>query len=119
MGWQEPDGWPQPVALRQLGSDLNTAVSEVQALDSGDFSALNRVQDVSTSARGSRAAVKVVTCALIDRAAAPQVQSEPVSQVGSADSLLEKRGLDVQDSVSDERVGAVVVVNLELPVAAT
>ena len=34
LGWQHPDGRPQPVAQRHLGPDLDLAVNKVEGLDS-------------------------------------------------------------------------------------
>lgn len=63
--------------------------------------------------------IKVVAGAVVDWTSTPQIHGKAISQIALADSLLQESGLDVQSSVFDERVGAIVVVNLELPVASS
>jgi len=118
LGWEHPDGWPNPVTLWQLGLDLHSSVLEVEGVDSSDSGTLDWVDDIATSSCASLATVESVGGALVGWSSTPEVNVSTSESIFS-ESVSREGWLQVKDTFLDEGVGSVVGVVLELPVATT
>lgn len=58
VGREHPDCWPEPVTLRELGFHFNSAVLELEALDSSNSGRSNWVVDISRSGSISLATIE-------------------------------------------------------------
>ena len=116
--WEHPDGGPQEISLRKLSLDLNLSVLEGELADGADAGGLNWVDHVAGGGRVALTAVEGVGGADGGRAATPDVDVTVVEGV-IAEVVNGESWLEEKDAVLNERVGPVVGVPLELPVAAT
>jgi hypothetical protein len=112
--WHEPDGWPDPVAPWDLGSNLDLSVLEgegVSSLQTGTHEWLlvnASFTSIMSAIRG--AAFAVIGCAV-------EIVVSMLHFVITTDGFGSESWLQVQHTIFDKGVLAVVVVHLELAVA--
>lgn len=115
--WKQPNGWPQPVALRQLGNNLNSAVSERETFCCTQPSRLNWV-NVRAVLCIALTSIPGVRGAIVGGRTSPKAIGSRL-HCAFADLVCCKGWLQVQNAVFNEGVFPLVEVHLELPVTAT
>lgn len=111
---QHPNGRPQPVTLRQFGSDLKPAILE--RVLSFDECRLDRVEDMC-SVTHPLTPIESIARASVSVRAAPEIHPIATADRGLPNFVLEEDGLDVEHSVFNKRSGSIIVIELELPVS--
>ncbi len=115
---KHPNGGPQEITLGELSLDLNLSILEVEFADGSKTGGLDGVDDVSRSSGVALTSVESVAGANGGGRSTPDVNVTSMESIFA--EVFDGEGwLQIQDAILDERVGAVVCVPLELPVATT
>ena len=110
-----PESRPQPVSAREFGANLHSTVPERETVNSADPGRLDGVEIVPTCARRPLAPIEHVGGAVIPRHRTPHIHSVSIPQIGLADLVREEGRLDVENSIADVAVGAIVGVSSNSP----
>ena len=109
VSWKQPNCWPKPITFWKFSSNLHSSVCEMESVSRSDFSTHNWI-NVVISVRESCAAIKVISCTLIDNTSSPQVIVISISNFISSYFILGEDWLDFQCSIWYERSGTIIVI---------